>query len=212
MPFRQSSDVTFDKIGPGAEDGRLAVGRERAASGKGRKCGDRRLNGNRSRRTPTQPAGMGPRSRPGVMESVGELRCPRRQLCHERLVPIPSRIRRECAEPLEVVPGPGRVGHPGLLRLQSCICSAICVGRSPFHQGRTLGVRPDDPRLAPLRDGPPRWRDQYPLMDWSVRKVGIKELWTLKWTKEFDRAGPWTKAGGVQPENWPQWMRRFRDY
>jgi prepilin-type processing-associated H-X9-DG protein len=49
-------------------------------------------------------------------------------------------------------------------------------------------------------------------MDWSVRKVGIKELWTLKWTKEFDRAGPWTKAGGVQPENWPQWMRRFRDY
>lgn len=49
-------------------------------------------------------------------------------------------------------------------------------------------------------------------MDWSVRKVGIRELWTLKWTREFDRAGPWTKAGGVQPENWPQWMRRFRDY
>ena len=49
-------------------------------------------------------------------------------------------------------------------------------------------------------------------MDWSVRKVGLKELWTLKWSTDFDTAGPWTKAGGVQPENWPEWMRRFKDY
>jgi prepilin-type N-terminal cleavage/methylation domain-containing protein/prepilin-type processing-associated H-X9-DG protein len=49
-------------------------------------------------------------------------------------------------------------------------------------------------------------------MDWSVRKVGLKELWTLKWHREFNTAGPWTKAGGVQPEDWPQWMRRFKDY
>ncbi len=49
-------------------------------------------------------------------------------------------------------------------------------------------------------------------MDWSVRKVGLKELWTLKWGKPFDTAGPWTKAGGVQPEDWPAWMRRFKDY
>jgi len=49
-------------------------------------------------------------------------------------------------------------------------------------------------------------------LDWSVRKVGIKELWTLKWHEEFDPAGEWTKAGGVQPEDWPQWMRRFKDY
>jgi prepilin-type N-terminal cleavage/methylation domain-containing protein/prepilin-type processing-associated H-X9-DG protein len=49
-------------------------------------------------------------------------------------------------------------------------------------------------------------------MDWSVRKVGIKELWRLKWTKEFDRAGPWTRQGGVQPEDWPQWMRGFPDH
>ena len=49
-------------------------------------------------------------------------------------------------------------------------------------------------------------------MDWSVRKVGVKELWTLKWDKDFDTAGPWTKAGGVKPEDWPQWMRRFKDY
>jgi prepilin-type processing-associated H-X9-DG protein len=49
-------------------------------------------------------------------------------------------------------------------------------------------------------------------MDWSVRKTGVKELWTLKWAPGFDTAGPWTKAGGVTPEQWPQWMRRFKDY
>ena len=49
-------------------------------------------------------------------------------------------------------------------------------------------------------------------LDWSVRKVGLKELWTLKWHDEFDTAGRWTKAGGVQPEDWPVWMRKFKDY
>jgi len=49
-------------------------------------------------------------------------------------------------------------------------------------------------------------------MDWSTRKVGLKELWTLKWHRKFNPAGPWTKAGGVLPEDWPQWMKRFRDY
>jgi len=49
-------------------------------------------------------------------------------------------------------------------------------------------------------------------LDWSVRKVGLKELWALKWDKEFDIAGPWTRAGGVQPDNWPKWMRGFKDY
>jgi prepilin-type processing-associated H-X9-DG protein len=49
-------------------------------------------------------------------------------------------------------------------------------------------------------------------MDWSARKVGIKELWTLKWHKQFDTSGPYTKAGGMQPENWPDWLSRFKDY
>jgi type II secretory pathway pseudopilin PulG len=49
-------------------------------------------------------------------------------------------------------------------------------------------------------------------LDWSVRKVGLKELWTLNWYTEFNRAGKWTKAGGVQPEDWPKWMRNFKDY
>jgi len=49
-------------------------------------------------------------------------------------------------------------------------------------------------------------------LDWSVRPVGLKELWTLKWYDEFDTAGRWTKAGGATPEDWPKWMRPLRDY
>jgi len=49
-------------------------------------------------------------------------------------------------------------------------------------------------------------------LDWSARRIGLKELWTLKWDEESDTAGPWTKAGGVLPEDWPEWMREFKDY
>jgi prepilin-type N-terminal cleavage/methylation domain-containing protein/prepilin-type processing-associated H-X9-DG protein len=49
-------------------------------------------------------------------------------------------------------------------------------------------------------------------MDWSVRKVGLKEIWTLKWHRGFNTANEWTLAGGVQPEDWPEWMRKFKDY
>jgi prepilin-type N-terminal cleavage/methylation domain-containing protein/prepilin-type processing-associated H-X9-DG protein len=49
-------------------------------------------------------------------------------------------------------------------------------------------------------------------LDWSVRKIGLKELWTLKWHLQFDTANEWTRAGGVQPEDWPEWMRNFKDY
>jgi prepilin-type processing-associated H-X9-DG protein len=48
--------------------------------------------------------------------------------------------------------------------------------------------------------------------DWTVRKVGLKELWTLKWSRGFNTAGRWTLAGGAQQDNWPQWMRHFKDY
>jgi prepilin-type processing-associated H-X9-DG protein len=49
-------------------------------------------------------------------------------------------------------------------------------------------------------------------MDWSVRKVGLKELWTLNWHRNYETSGPWTRSGGVQPSDWPPWMRNFRDY
>jgi len=45
--------------------------------------------------------------------------------------------------------------------------------------------------------------------DFTVRPVGLKELWTLNWHKGYNRAGPWTEAGGVTPNDWPQWMKKF---
>jgi prepilin-type N-terminal cleavage/methylation domain-containing protein/prepilin-type processing-associated H-X9-DG protein len=41
-------------------------------------------------------------------------------------------------------------------------------------------------------------------LDWSVRKIGLKELWRLKWHREY-------------PTNcdlpvWPDWMKNFKDY
>jgi len=49
-------------------------------------------------------------------------------------------------------------------------------------------------------------------LDFSVRKIGLKELWTLRWNTNYDMANLWTKAGGVLPSEWPQWMRTFKDY
>ena len=49
-------------------------------------------------------------------------------------------------------------------------------------------------------------------LDWSVRKIGLKEMWTLKWYQQFDTANTWTKAGGAQPSDWPEWMKGFKDY
>jgi len=49
-------------------------------------------------------------------------------------------------------------------------------------------------------------------MDWSARKVGLKELWTLKWHRNFDTEGPWTKAGGAIMWDWPEWMWNFKGY
>jgi len=45
-------------------------------------------------------------------------------------------------------------------------------------------------------------------LNFSVRKVGLKELWKLKWHREFDTNGEWTKINTV----WPEWMSEFEDY
>ena len=49
-------------------------------------------------------------------------------------------------------------------------------------------------------------------LDYSARKVGLKELWTLKWHQGYNEAGPWTMGGGVQASDWPEWMKSFKDY
>jgi len=49
-------------------------------------------------------------------------------------------------------------------------------------------------------------------LDWSARKVDLKELWTLRWHRQFDINNWMTKAGGMLREDWPEWMRDTPDY
>ena len=49
-------------------------------------------------------------------------------------------------------------------------------------------------------------------LDWSARKIGVKEVYTLQWHRGFNTRGPWTRAGGVKDEDWPDWIRPFKDY
>jgi len=49
-------------------------------------------------------------------------------------------------------------------------------------------------------------------LDWSVRKVDLKELWTLKWHKLYNPADVWTKAGGATEDSWPDWMKHMKAY
>jgi prepilin-type N-terminal cleavage/methylation domain-containing protein/prepilin-type processing-associated H-X9-DG protein len=79
------------------------------------------------------------------------------------------------------------IGPPFRTSLDAAMFMPFCVDR---HDGYVNGL----------------------FLDWSVRKLGLKELWKLKWTHDFDTNGPWTKAGGVTPEKWPKWMRKFKDY
>jgi hypothetical protein len=41
-------------------------------------------------------------------------------------------------------------------------------------------------------------------LDLSARKIGLKELWQLKWHREWPEDNP--------PPAWPEWMQNFKDY
>ena len=48
-------------------------------------------------------------------------------------------------------------------------------------------------------------------LDWSSRRIGLKELWKLKWHRQYDiNAGP--VEGKPAPAGWPKWMRRLKKY
>lgn len=49
-------------------------------------------------------------------------------------------------------------------------------------------------------------------LDFSARRVGLKELWSLKWHKAYNTSNSYTLAGGMTPDKWPQWLRGFKDY
>ena len=88
---------------------------------------------------------------------------------------------------------------------------------------------PDDTDLLPQYDGDWDWKPGVSMprfstnrheqgythilfMDWSARKVGLKELWTLKWHQAFNTANQYTLAGGMIPDQWPEWMQSFKDF
>lgn len=94
-----------------------------------------------------------------------------------------------------------------------------------FFDSALWGCVPGDCSSPPLGDVSPLLSGIWPMcinrhegginmlfMDWSTRKVGLKELWTFKWNRRFNTANCWTRAGGVLPEDWPEWMRGFKDY
>jgi hypothetical protein len=52
----------------------------------------------------------------------------------------------------------------------------------------------------------------FTFMDWSVRRIGLKQLWTLKFHRQWNTSNAFTRAGGVTATDWPEWMRAFKDY
>jgi len=47
-------------------------------------------------------------------------------------------------------------------------------------------------------------------VDGSVRNVGLKELWTLSWHREWD--ADWATRTARSSIDWPEWMENFKDY
>lgn len=43
-------------------------------------------------------------------------------------------------------------------------------------------------------------------LDFSVRKIGLKELWKLKWHRSYDT------NGGPTATEWPDWMKKYKEY
>jgi hypothetical protein len=49
-------------------------------------------------------------------------------------------------------------------------------------------------------------------LDWTVRKVGLRQLWSLKWSKD-DAWGDLTVVPNPdKAEEWPEWMRASKNY
>ena len=44
-------------------------------------------------------------------------------------------------------------------------------------------------------------------MDGHIEEVGLKRLWKLKWHKNFDTSGPWSKLDAP----WLEWMKEMKD-
>ncbi len=102
---------------------------------------------------------------------------------------------------------------------------AMWRGGGPFYQNGN----PQSNRIAPPQfngqwagaghemkhfviDRHKNGRVNHMFMDWSARDVDLKELYTLKWHREFNKNGYWTRAGGAQSGTWPEWLRKYKDF
>ncbi|MEN8127682.1 MAG: prepilin-type N-terminal cleavage/methylation domain-containing protein [Planctomycetota bacterium] len=91
-----------------------------------------------------------------------------------------------------------------------------------FMDSQLIGLNPieSDGNMAPLFDGDHTkgWKDSLKrvcinrhrnainvvFMDRSVKKVGLKGIWRLKWSHKWD-------TSCLPPNAWPEWMQRFDD-
>jgi len=81
---------------------------------------------------------------------------------------------------------PGEVSSGGSCTLDNNEMRRFCIDR---HGGFINGV----------------------LLDFSARKIGLKELWRLKWNRNFDKTnGP--VEGAPYPAGWPGWMKHYKEY
>ncbi|MHC4458183.1 MAG: type II secretion system protein [Planctomycetota bacterium] len=49
-------------------------------------------------------------------------------------------------------------------------------------------------------------------LDWSVRKVGLKQLWQLRWSQEKGWGDLRIIPDPEDPTDWPDWMQRAKNY
>lgn len=45
--------------------------------------------------------------------------------------------------------------------------------------------------------------------DFHVEPIKLKEMWEYKWHRQYNTAGPWTRAGGITELDWPDWMKQL---
>jgi prepilin-type N-terminal cleavage/methylation domain-containing protein len=76
------------------------------------------------------------------------------------------------------------------------------VGASGSHMARIIQNRHQQ-------------RENCSFVDGSVETIGLKQVYTLKWHREYITGGPWTLAGGATSSRWitaAPWMATIKDY
>jgi len=83
----------------------------------------------------------------------------------------------------------------------------------PLHEGESYNPYSDYSHMVRIclnrHDGFVNWV----FMDYSVRPVGLKELWRFKWHRRYDSSKAPTMADfNIASGNYDGWMKRFKNY